>query len=74
MFTVIELQTNDGVTSALTYVYSEENQAYQKYHEILSYAAVSEIDIHASLIIDCHGYILKQEFFDRTQVNPTVEE
>lgn len=63
MFTVIELQTNNGVTSALTNAYSDESVACQKYHQILSFAAVSNVDIHTAIILNESGNTLKCESF-----------
>lgn len=69
MLTVIELQTTNGVTSALTNSYTDESQAYQKYHQILSYAAVSEVDIHSAAIINEEGYAIENKFFNRISNN-----
>ena len=67
MFTVIELQTTNGTTSALTFIFTNENQANKKYHEVLSYAAVSEVDIHSACILNEFGNILKNEFYQHNQ-------
>ena len=64
MFTVIELQTTNGTTAAITSTYEDENQAYQKYHQILSYAAVSEVDIHSASVLNEYGNVLKNEFYE----------
>ena len=41
MYTVIESQLNGGVLAVLSYTNLTKAQAGQKYHEVLSYAAVS---------------------------------
>lgn len=61
MFIVLEIQTNDGVTSIISNVYSDESIAMQKYHQILSFAAVSEIDIHTAVILNEIGMMLRNE-------------
>ena len=58
-FVVIEIQTaSDGTTSVLHFTYDSENQAYSKFHSILSFAAVSELPCHAAVILDNQGSVL----------------
>ena len=73
MFTVIELQTSGNTTSVLSTNFVDINQAYQKYHQILSYAAVSELDIHAAIVVDERGYALKQEFYEHITPQDVAE-
>ena len=61
MFIVLEIQTNDGVTSIIPNTYSDESIAMQKYHEILSFAAVSEIDIHTAVVLNESGMTIRNE-------------
>lgn len=74
MYSVIELQTNEGTTAILTNTFAEEKLAFQKYYEILSYASVSTIDVHAAVVVDCCGFIIRQEFFDRRTSETTEGE
>ena len=74
MFTVIELQTSGNTTSVLSTNFVDINQAYQKYHQILSYAAVSELDIHTAIVVDERGYELKQEFYEHGNTPDVSEE
>lgn len=67
MYIVIELQTNDGVTSQIVSAYSTLSLAVQKYHQILSAAAVSSVDIHTALIVDEYGTTLHREFFNHKE-------
>lgn len=64
MFIVIELQTNGGVTSTITTAYEDENVAYQKYYQILSFAAVSTVDVHSACVMNEYCGILRSETFD----------
>ena len=64
MFIVTELQTNNGTTAVLTDVFTDESLANQKYYQILSFAAVSTIDIHSAAILNEYGGVLKNETFD----------
>lgn len=55
MFFVIETQVNNGTGSALVTTYEDRNQAESKFHQILQYAAVSEVEKHGAVILtdDC---------------------
>lgn len=72
MYTVVELQTNNGVTSLLNYSFEEFALAEQKFYQILSYAVVSDVEVHACLILDCCGVPLRRYFYDR-RVSPAPE-
>lgn len=49
-YVVLEIQ-NSGTPAVLTTVYTDENQAYAKWHTILAVAAVSSLPYHAAAII-----------------------
>lgn len=63
MFIVIEAQTND-TTATIVNTYADRNQAEQKYHEILSFASVSDIKIHSAIMITAEGYYIKSEHYE----------
>lgn len=65
MYLVIEIQTQNGKVSTLTYQYDDLSLAEQKYYLILATAAVSSLDVHAAMITDCRGMVLKNYFYDR---------
>lgn len=62
-YIVIELQTTDGTTSTLTYQFDTLALAEQKFYQILSFAVVSEVDIHSAVIMDPTGFVLKNECY-----------
>lgn len=62
MYAVLELQKGDSL-GALTYTYIDRPEAEQKYHTVLSHAAVSEIPVHTVLLISDEGYVLKQDSY-----------
>lgn len=64
MYIVTELQTTGNTTSVLTDVFTDEALANQKYYTILSFAAVSTVDIHSAAILNEYGGVLKNETFD----------
>lgn len=63
MYIVIEMQTNGGTTSTITNAYDDESLAFQKYHQILSFAAVSTIDVHTAVILNENGMTVRNESF-----------
>ena len=73
MYTVIELQTNDGTTSILTYQFTDRDEAEAKFHLILSYAAVSTIEIHAVSIMDALGDVVKNDRYYHAAPEPEPE-
>ena len=63
-YIVIEYQTtNDDVTSVLTSVHSTREEAEQKYHLVLSAAAVSGLKYHGALLMNAFGDIHKVEHY-----------
>lgn len=66
-YVVIELQTSNGTTSVLTDSYTDKPAAEQKYHQVLSFAAVSEVQIHAVCIMTADGYVMKNEVYYHNQ-------
>ena len=64
MYIVAEFQTNGDTTAILTYQFTDELQAEQKYHEVLSYAAVSTVNIHAVSMMNEYGCVAKNEFYE----------
>lgn len=63
MYIVIEMQTNDGTTSTITNAYDDESLAFQKYHQILSFAAVSTVDVHTAVMMNEYGMMIRNEDF-----------
>lgn len=64
MYVVIELQTSNGTVSSIVNAYNTLNEAYQKYYQILSSAAVSSVDVHAAIIVSDHGEIISANSFE----------
>lgn len=62
-YIVNELQTTNGVTASLVYAFGTRNEAEQKYHQVLSYAAVSSVPVHACIMFDETGTYIKAECF-----------
>lgn len=67
-YIVMEFQTTAAdATSVLTSVHSTREEAEQKYHMVLSAAAVSGLKYHGALIMDAFGEIFKVEHYPEVQ-------
>lgn len=60
---VIELQSGDVSGSAIPMAYADLPDAEEKYHQILQYAAKSEVRKHGAVMVDENGFVLKQEVY-----------
>lgn len=72
MFIVMEIQTSTQVATIVN-SYSDRNTAEQKYHQILSAAAVSTVPKHGAVMLTDEGVRLKGECYIHEQ-EPVVEE
>ena len=63
MYIVIELQTTGGVTANIVTAYADFAVALQKYYTILAAAAVSSVEIHAAVMLNAKGELLRHESF-----------
>lgn len=61
-FYVVETQTNTTGTMLWNF-YNEREDAEQKYHQILSYAAKSSIRVHGAMIVEEDMSIVKTEAY-----------
>lgn len=73
MYIVIEMQysSNDTV-STLVNSYNDIYNAEWKYHQILSAAAISQIDVHSAILLDNFGRLIKSQYYDHREQNPIV--
>lgn len=62
MFIVIEIQTNDKVSTLVT-SYPDKDQAESKYHAILAAAATSKVKKHSAVLLTEDGYYVKSECY-----------
>jgi len=64
MYIVIELQTNaDGSVGNSVWAFATRNEAEQKYHQVLMYAATSSVPVHAATMLENTGYLVKNECY-----------
>lgn len=63
-YTIIEIQTTNGMTAVVTPVVKNNRfEAEQEFHSKLSYAAVSNVGIHAVAMLDTTGRVVKYEYY-----------
>lgn len=68
-YLVIEIQTNaNGTVGNLVYSYADRNTAEQKYHLILSSAAVSQLPSHAAALMTSEGQLLERKCYHHAEV------
>ena len=60
MFTVIEIQDNRESVGVLSHAYNTEQEAQQKYYEILFYASASSVPLHSAIMFG-EGCVYKSD-------------
>lgn len=63
LYYVIELQSNKS-GACIPVVYTDRNQAEAKYHDILKYAAVSDVRKHGAILCNEDGFVIKSEVYN----------
>ena len=62
-YVVIELQDNGESVANLVNAYDNVYQAEQKYHQVLSAAAVSSVPCHSAVMMNSEGQYIKSEAY-----------
>ena len=74
-YIVLELQTNDGVTSNVPPApYTDRLAAESKFHQVLQYAAVSSVESHAVSLLTEDGRVVRNECYKHPKPEPEPEE
>lgn len=61
---ILEIQhSNDGATAPIVTVKADRNEAEQHYHSVLSFAAVSAVNVHSVVMLDEYGERIKGETY-----------
>ena len=66
---VNEIQNN----TSTTYAFDNEAQAESKYHDILHYASVSNVEKHGAILYDSNGSCTKSEVYTHEQTEVQAE-
>ena len=64
MYSIIELQTNNGYTAHLYQTAETKEEAMGKYHGVLAFAATSAVEKHACVVMDEEGRYLARECYE----------
>ena len=65
MYAVIELQKSSDTQLATTVTtHATLNEAYSKYHTILSYAVISTVPINGAVILSETGDLIATQYFE----------
>lgn len=75
-YIVIEIQTNaDSSVGTLISAYDERNAAEQKYHLVLSSAAVSQLPYHAAVMLTNEGQMVDHKsYYHQPEITPESED
>lgn len=69
MYAVIEFQNTADALNFMSPVYKQTiEEAEQAFHQVLMYAAVSQVPIHGCMILDVLGNPVRKEVYDHTAV------
>lgn len=68
MYTIIELQTNNGISSHIVSKEAAIEKAQQKYYTICAAACVSAVEIHAAVILDEAGQLVTNISFNHPKL------
>ena len=63
VYIVIEIQADDSTAATVVNSYTDRNIAEQKYHNILSAAAVSAVPVHSAVMLTGDGTRIKGETY-----------
>ena len=67
MYYIIEIQETNKVPAMLTNTAATKNEALSKYHTVLSFAAISQVEFHSCVILDEQGRQIARECFNHVQ-------
>ena len=75
MYYIVELQKfHDGTAANLVTTAEALNEAMSKYYGILQYAAISEVAVHAAVVMDEDGRYVAQNSFRHDKIEESTEE
>lgn len=60
---IVEIQKQNETVSCIVTTHSSRNEAEQKYHQTLAFAAVSSVDHHSVVMLDDYGTRIKGESY-----------
>lgn len=73
-FIVLELQKSNGDVATLINKYDTLAQAQSAYHQVLSFAAVSDVAYHSAVLMNDEGNTYYRETFSHLENQPEPDE
>ena len=67
VYIVIEIQADDSTAATIVNSYTDRNLAEQKYHNVLSAAAVSAVPVHSAVMLTGDGTRIKGETYRHSE-------
>jgi hypothetical protein len=70
MYIILEIQENPiGATpQTLVFTAATQNEAFSKWHEVLKFAAISQVARHSAVILTTEGQVLARESYVHSEV------
>ena len=62
-YVVIEIQTTNDNVSTIVNQYDTLPQAESAYHQVLSFAAVSNVEWHGAMLMNSQGSVYRNDMF-----------
>ena len=66
-YVVIELQDSGESVANIVNAYDSVHQAEQRYHQVLSAAAVSQVPVHSAVMLSSEGQFIKSESYSHQE-------
>lgn len=63
VYFVVETQVDNGVGACIPLAFTDRDQAEAKYHQLLSVAAVSNVDKHGVILMNEDLFVIKKEVY-----------
>lgn len=63
VYVVSEIQSDGETASVITNTYADRNDAENKFHTVLAYAAKSDIKLHSAVMLTDDGFVVKSEHY-----------
>ena len=63
MFAVVEIQKNGETATPITTLFTDKDEAYSKYHQVLASASISQVQEHSAILLSEEGsYMFHDKF------------
>ena len=63
MFAVLEIQKNGATATPITTLFTDKDEAYSKYHQVLASASTSQAQEHSAILLSEEGSYMFHEKF-----------